>query len=173
MLNVNPAPTGALAGALLGALYLGTRRRSRPLIPDLLLGAFAGAVTGCTLDDIDPLVAAKRGWVRAGLKPIKGCLDLVRISQVESPTYFQTLCAGGENGACLVRPLDADPNAITIVLGPEATIDQVIHEAMHALVRCTFSFNFPDAYDDAHKLQNVWAQYGEHTAEARARRLLG
>lgn len=168
---LRPIPAGAIFGALIGAFYLGSRTKS---LPTAALGAFAGALAGCTLDDLDPLVAAKRGWIRAGLKPPGDCLDLVRISQVESDKYFDTLCAGGENGACLVRHVyqGADPNAITIILGPDATVDQVIHEAMHALVRCTFSYIFPDAYDDAHKLQDVWAQYGDHTAEARARRLL-
>lgn len=56
LLDADPPATGAVSGALLGAVYLGAHARTRHLMTDLFIGACVGAVAGALQPTVGPLI---------------------------------------------------------------------------------------------------------------------
>lgn len=128
-------------------------------------GPAAPAYPSRTFDDRLVIAASEIGWARAGLPDPGDCLVRLHVAWASDDGGVTQTC-GPLAMQCLVGS--------TVVLGPGQAPRDAIHEAMHALIRCTGLAS--DVYDYEHTDGRVWHDYpsdnpgGADSAQGRARR---
>lgn len=132
------------------------------------------------------LTVSIAGWREQKLpEPSLGCYEGFRIQWAKGAEDFAADCTGAtltNAASCLhvdkniLGPwharADYEPVA---VLRPGQAIDAggdpAVHEFMHLAIYCAGLWPRDDPYDYHHQDRRVWAQWGEMTAQAKARRI--
>jgi hypothetical protein len=126
----------------------------------------------------DAFSASLVGWRSAGNPAPGECLVGASAELVTDVHEFKKRCIDQlvvESVACVARNARAvfgQPGGVLVLVTPGHATDgaAIIHEALHALVRCTATGPEGDPFDAAHSLPSVWEASGkEASAEQRAR----
>jgi hypothetical protein len=119
----------------------------------------------------DAFDAAEHGWYLTGLPDPGDCLEGARVEQATSFFEFNERCGlygayrDFKAAACLSsysRGAFGRRDGWLVLVAPDQPPDAyvVVHEAMHALVRCTSLRQLPDIFDAAHSDTRVWSAAG-------------
>lgn len=134
-------------------------------------------LVGCSVErpplyiwQAEALEIAEYAWVEAGLPDPGDCLKNVRVFQVSKSTFERRCDADIElvAGCLTTYRVSRGQKAVSgwaILIAPDVipTRTVVVHEALHALVKCTLRNEslHTDPYDAEHADPRVWAKPGD------------
>jgi hypothetical protein len=134
--------------------------------------ALVALLTACprppiTHEQRNAFEATDYGWHAAGNPPAGDCLKGARVRVAADLDEMRERCyaSHGKYAGCLAsyaRGVGGHRDGILVMVAPGYEHDYalVVHEALHAIVKCTEMGPQGDPFDAAHSLQSVWQAAG-------------